>query len=67
MESPNATMAVASWLFISTASRKNHDAVVLGNSVIPATPPSAPVPGLLMKDVVSALACQVIGPLSPTT
>src|SRR5262249_13735358 len=68
MESPNATTSLVSpGIIMSTASRKNHDAVAYGNADSSSTAPLAPASGAVMKDVVSALACHVIGPLSPTT
>src|SRR5215471_15754003 len=68
MESPNATTSLVSpGIIMSTASRKNHDAVAYGNAASSSTAPLAPASGAVMKEVVSALACHVIGPLSPTT
>ena len=51
----------------STASRKYQDVVVNGNADSSSSCPLAPAPGRLRYDVVSALACHVIGPLSPAT
>src|SRR5258708_4781328 len=52
---------------MSTASRKYHDVVLKGNSDSSVNRPCEPAPGAVKYDVVSALACHVIGPLSPTT
>src|SRR5258708_1274711 len=68
MESPNATTSpVSRGIIMSTASRKNHDAVGYGNAASSSEAPLAPASGADTNEVVSALACQVIGPLSPAT
>src|SRR6266853_2533779 len=68
MESPNATTnPVSRGIIMSTASRKNHDAVGYGNAASSSEAPLAPASGAVTNEVVSALACQVIGPLSPAT
>src|SRR5690349_20180289 len=68
MESPNATMTCALLArFIATSSRKYQEVVEYGNALSPSSWPSAPAPGAVRYEVCSALACQVIGPLSPTT
>src|SRR4030088_476378 len=62
MESPNATMTrVEGGAVISTSSRKYQEADDIGKPDSPSSPPRAPAPGSLMYDVVSALACHVIG------
>jgi hypothetical protein len=68
IESPNATIAYTSaGAFMSTASRKYHDAVLNGKPASPSSCPSEPAPGVVRYEVWSAFACQVIGPLSPAT
>ena len=68
MESPNATMTrVVAGAIMSTSSRKYHEVDDSGNADSLSSPPRAPAPGAVRYEVVSALACQVIGPLSPTT
>src|SRR6266481_7835559 len=68
MESPNATTnPVSGGIIMSTASRKNHDAVGYGNAASSSEAPLGPASGAVTNEVVSALACQVIGPLSPAT
>ena len=68
MESPNATMTlVSAGPIMSTASRKYQDAVEYGKADSSSVCPLAPAPGAVTYDVCNALACQVIGPLSPAT
>jgi len=68
MESPNATITrVAGGAVISTSSRKYQDVDDKGNADSFSSLPRAPAPGAVRYDVVRALACHVIGPLSPTT
>ena len=68
IESPNATITrVVRGAVIWSWSRKYQDADDIGNADSPSSPPCAPASGAVMYDVVSALACHVIGPLSPTT
>src|SRR5947207_13497136 len=68
MESPNATITrVAGGAVISTSSKKYHEAVDIENADSLSSLPCEPAPGGVMYDVVSALACHVIGPLSPAT
>src|SRR5215813_15530093 len=50
---------------MSTSSRKYQDVVENGNAVSAMSSPLDPAPGAVRYDVVSAFACQVIGPLSP--
>ena len=68
IESPNATIPRASaGTIMSSASRKYQDAVLNGKAFSSSLSPLAPAPGAVKYEVVGALACQVIGPLSPTT
>src|SRR6266853_6113010 len=68
MESPNATTSpVSGGIIMSTASRKNHDAVGYGKAASSSAAPLTPASGADTNEVVRALACQVIGPLSPAT
>src|SRR5215468_998921 len=68
MESPNATInRVSAGIIMSTASRKNHDAVGYGNAASSSAAPLAPASGAVTNEVVNPLACHVIGPLSPAT
>src|SRR3954471_23449874 len=68
MESPKQTITrVSAWVCTSTASRKYQDAVLYGNALSSSAWLLAPLPGALTYEVCSALACQVIRPLSPAT
>src|SRR5215470_11309143 len=68
MESPKATITrVSGDAVMYTASRKYHDVDDSGNESSLSSLERDPAPGLDRYDVVSAFACQVIGPLSPTT
>src|SRR5439155_7988606 len=68
IESPKATIAkLSAGAIISTASRKNHEAVLKGNAASSSDAPLDPERGGLTKEVCNALACQVIKPLSPAT
>src|SRR6266853_5361448 len=68
MESPNATTSpVSGGIIMSTASRKNHDAVGYGKAASSSAAPLTPASGADTNEVVRALACQVIGPLAPAT
>ena len=53
--------------FMSTSSRKYHEVVEKGKALSPSSWPLEPEPGGVTYEVCSALACQVIGPLSPAT
>src|SRR5258708_40106375 len=68
IESPNATTnPVSPVIIMSTASRKNHDAVGYGKAASSSAAPLAPASGAVTNEVGSALACQGIGPLSAAT
>src|SRR5437868_5694884 len=68
MESPNATTARALLdALTSRASRKYQEAVLNGNEASDSSWPCAPPAGGVTYELCSALACQVIGPLSPRT
>jgi hypothetical protein len=68
IESPNATITwVRSATLISTSSRKYQEVVENGKAVSAISRPLEPSPGAVTYEVVSAFACQVIGPLSPAT
>src|SRR3954447_6966147 len=68
IESPKATSTlVPAGAPISSSSRKYHDVVEKGNAPSPSSPPRGPASGALTYELVRALACQVIGPLSPAT
>ena len=68
IESPNATIPRASaGTIMSSALRKYQDAVLNGKAFSSSLSTLAPAPGAVKYEVVSALACQVIGPLSPMT
>ncbi len=68
IESPNATTACTlGRARMSTASRKNQDAVVNGNAASLSSALFEPEPGAVRYEVCRAFACQVIGPLSPGT
>src|ERR1700754_2922392 len=65
IESPNATMVlVPADALMSRASRKYQEVVEYGK---PASSVRTPLFDALIYEVVSALACHVIGPVSPTT
>ncbi len=53
--------------FMSTSSRKYQEVVEKGKALSPSSWPCAPEPGGDRYEVCNALACQVMGPLSPTT
>src|SRR5712671_168820 len=68
MESPNATITgVPAGAIMSMASRKYQEAVEYGKAASSSAWPLEPAPGAVTYEVCSALACQVIGPLSPAT
>ena len=68
IESPKATStSVPAGAPISSSSRKYHDVVEKGNAPSPSSPPRGPASGALRYELVRALACHVIGPLSPAT
>src|SRR4051794_39261135 len=68
MESPNATITgVPAGAIMSMASRKYQEAGEYGNGASSSAWPFEPAPGAVTYDVCSALACQVIGPVSPAT
>ena len=66
MESPKPPMAlVDAGALISTASKKNHDAVEKGNAASTSSLALEPALGAVTYEVVNAFACHVIGPLDP--
>src|ERR1700675_510333 len=68
MESPNATITrVAGDAVICTSSKKYQEVDDIENADSLSSLPREPAPGAVRYEVVSALACHVIGPLSPTT
>src|SRR6187397_711701 len=62
IESPKATItAVSDGAIMSTASTKNQEVVEFGNASSPRSLPWRPAFGPVRYEVVSALACHVIG------